>query len=250
MPLADPAPSTLVSDAQSIRGILFDYGNTLAQIRDGPAVFREVLEDLGHRIDDSTALKGVEALKGRWHGRYLSPPRGKRWTEEIRLDCYKTALEAIGFTGDLDRTAREVDNLWNTHERAGLYDDVKPTLESLNGMGITTGVLSQTKMTGLQLKDELESYQIARHFSVVLTSEDVGFDKPDPRFFQTGSSRIGLKNTELWYVGNRYHEDALGARNAGITPVLVERRPRHKSRDCISVHTLLSLSSMLRREQC
>ncbi len=239
-----------VGDSQPIRGILFDYGNTLAQIRDGATVLKEALEELGYSIDDRTATKGMEAIKERWHSRYASLPRGSRWTEEIRLDCYEMALDTVGFGEDLEAAAREVDQGWATLERAGIYDDVKPTLEILHTMGIGLGIVSQTKMTGCQLKEEIESYQIARYFSVILTSEDSGYDKPDPRFFQTGSRMIGMKDTELWYVGNRYHEDVLGARNAGITPVLIERRPRHKSRDCISVTSLLSLPSLLKAERC
>lgn len=244
-----PIPPTPFSDNRLPIGILFDYGNTLAHIRDGATVLKEAMEDLGFSIDGGTALNGIKARKEYWKRRYASLPRGSRWTEEIRLDCNKTALEAMGFNRDLDVTARGVDQRWTIHERAGIYDDVKPTLENLDSMGIGLGIVSQTRMTSRQLSEELDSYQIARYFSVVLTSEDAGFDKPDPRLFQMGSRMIGLKNTELWYVGNKYHDDALGARSAGITPVLVERRPGHKPRDCISVTTLLSLPSMLKREQ-
>ena len=146
----------------------------------------------------------------------------------------------------MDRLASDVASRWASHEREGLYDDVRPALEMLSAMRLRLGVLSQNRMTGSELKDVLEALAISRYFTVVLTSEDIECDKPDTRFFSIGSKMIGLENTELWYVGNRYHEDVLGARNAGITPVLVERRPRHKTRDCISVASLLSLPSLLK----
>jgi len=235
----------LAHRANLIRGILFDYGNTLVRVRDGATVLKEVLAELGHEIDPGDASKGMEAFRQHWHKRYAGLPRGKRWTEEIRLDCNKAILRAIGFGRDLDALAGEVAQRWASHESGEPYEDVKPTLRILQGMGLKLGVLSQNTMTGSQLKEDLKTRLIARYFSVVLTSEDAGYDKPDPRFFEIGCKMIKLKNTELWYVGNRYHEDVVGARNAGITPVLVERGRRHRSRDCLAVTGLLSLPSML-----
>ena len=229
-----------------IRGILFDYGNTLVRVRDGVTVLREILAVLGHEIDDGDASKGMEAFGQRWHDCYAGFPRGKRWTEEIRIDCYKAALQAIGCRRDLDTLSGEIGQRWASHERQGPYEDVKPTLRILDKMGLKLGVLSQNRMTGSQLKEDLETRLIAGYFSAVLTSEDIGYDKPDPRFFEIGSDMMRLKNSELWYVGNRYHEDVVGARNAGITPVLVERGRRHRSRDCLAVAGLLALPPMLK----
>ena len=228
-----------------IRGILFDYGNTLVRIRDGATVLKEVLAELGHEIDVDDALKGMEAFRQHWDERYAGLPRGKRWTEKIRLDCDKAILQAIGLSRDQDALAREVAQRWDLLERRGPYEDV-PTLEILDKMGLKLGVLSQNSMTGRQLNEDLKTRLIARYFSVVLTSEDAGYDKPDPRFFEIGCKMIKLKTTELWYVGNRYHEYVVGARNAGITPVLVERGRRHRTRDCLTVTGLLSLPSLLK----
>ena len=229
-----------------IRGILFDYGNTLVRVKDGATVLKEVLADLGHEIDAGDALKGMEAFTQHWHKHYSGLPRGERWTEKIRLDCDKAILQAIGLGRDQDALAREVAQRWDLCERQGPYEDVKPTLEILEKMGLKLGVLSQNPMTGRQLNEDLKTRLIATFFSVVLTSEDAGYDKPDPRFFEIGCKMIKLKNTELWYVGNRYHEDVVGARNAGITPVLVERGRRHRPRDCLAVTGLLSLPSLLK----
>jgi HAD superfamily hydrolase (TIGR01549 family) len=229
-----------------IRGILFDYGNTLVRVRDGATVLTDVLAELGHEIDADDAVKGMEAFTQHWHKYYAGLPRGKRWTGKIRLDCDKAILQAIGFSRDLDALAREIAQRWDLCERRELYEDVKPALEILDKMGLKLGVLSQNTMTGRQLNEDLKTRLIAGYFSVVLTSEDTGYDKPDPRFFDIGVKMIKLKNTELWYVGNRYHEDVIGARDAGITPVLVERGRRHRTRDCLAVTGLLSLPSLLK----
>ena len=230
-----------------IRGILFDYGNTLVRVRDGAVALRDVLAQLGQKVDETKTSEGMASYKQHWQYHYAGLPRGERWTEEIRLDCCKEMLKRLGFASDLDRFAGEVAKRWASNERQGMYDDVEPTLGALDEMGIELGVLSQNTMTGTQLRDDLETRQIARFFSVVLTSEDIGYDKPDPRFFEAGSKMIQLKNSELLYVGNRYHEDVLGARNAGMTPVLIERGGhRHKTRDCLALTSLVPLPSILK----
>jgi putative hydrolase of the HAD superfamily len=228
-------------------GILFDYGNTLVRVRDRETVMKEVLAQLGREVDASDVARGMEAFKQHWQSHYEMLPRGGRWTSEIRLDCNRAALEAIGFSQDLEGLAGEITRRWATHERHGPYDDVRPALKGLDEMGLKLGVLSQNIMTGTQLKDDLDSRGIGKYFPIILTSEDVGYDKPDPKFFEKGCELARLKNSELWYVGNRYHEDVVGARNAGITPVLVERGGhRHISRDCLAVTDLLSLPSILK----
>jgi putative hydrolase of the HAD superfamily len=208
---------------------------------------KEVLAQLGHEVDAGDVARGMEAFKQHWRNHYETLARGERWTSEIMLDCNRVALEAIGFDRDLERLAGEITRRWATHERDGPYDDVRPSLKSLDAMRLKLGVLSQNLMTGTQLKEDLESRGIGKYFPVVVTSEDVGYDKPDQKFFERGCELAHLKNSELWYVGNRYHEDVIGARNAGITPVLVERGGhRHRSRDCLAITDLLYLPSILK----
>ena len=47
-------------------------------------------------------------------------------------------------------------------------------------------------------------------------------EKPDPRFFQIALDRAGASASSTVHVGDIYHVDVIGARAAGITPVLVD----------------------------
>lgn len=227
-----------------VRGILFDYGNTLVRIRDGADVLSGVLGLLGREVDAGKASEAVAAMGELWHRLYEERPRGQRWSFEIRVHCADAGLSAIGIAED-STLARQVAEKWESHEVEGPYSDVIPTLKVLAEMKLRLGVLSQTRMLGPQLKEKLDSMGIGMYLGGILTSEDAGYDKPDPRLFHAGAEMIGLGKSELWYVGNRYHEDVVGARDAGITPVLVERRARSKSRDCMSVPSLTALPSLL-----
>jgi len=57
---------------------------------------------------------------------------------------------------------------------------------------------------------------IAGHFAAVLISEELGFAKPDPRFFLAAGSALDLPASQLLCVGDSPAADIAGARGAGI----------------------------------
>jgi putative hydrolase of the HAD superfamily len=57
------------------------------------------------------------------------------------------------------------------------------------------------------------------YFDHVFTSRDLGYAKPDPRFFQTICERTGYHPAECVMVGNSYGKDIRGAKEAGMHTV-------------------------------
>ena len=58
---------------------------------------------------------------------------------------------------------------------------------------------------------------------VLITSEEVGVPKPDPRIFQVALARLRARPDETVLVGDNWHADVLGARAAGIRPLWLNR---------------------------
>ena len=54
-------------------------------------------------------------------------------------------------------------------------------------------------------------------------SADVGAEKPHPPIFLAALQRAGCAPDEALHVGDQYHSDVVGARNVGITPLLLDR---------------------------
>lgn len=50
----------------------------------------------------------------------------------------------------------------------------------------------------------------------ILDSEVVGFNKPDPRFFQLALDRLGARPEQAIHVGDTVRADVHGAESAGI----------------------------------
>jgi putative hydrolase of the HAD superfamily len=72
----------------------------------------------------------------------------------------------------------------------------------------------------------------APHLAFVVDSGVVGIEKPDPRIFDLALGLAGVGAAETLYVGDLYPVDVVGARRAGIEPVLLDPLDRYTARDC------------------
>jgi putative hydrolase of the HAD superfamily len=75
----------------------------------------------------------------------------------------------------------------------------------------------------------------------VAASAALGAEKPDPACFDAFSTRNALDPTRTLYVGNEYLADVVGAREAGLTPVLIDRKNRLPAADCWRIRELADL---------
>lgn len=67
----------------------------------------------------------------------------------------------------------------------------------------------------------LEAYFNPRN---IFISGYYGFDKPDHRIFDIAINRLRPKNEEVYYIGDNYHADVIGAKNAGLLSIWLKIR--------------------------
>jgi len=67
----------------------------------------------------------------------------------------------------------------------------------------------------------LQGAGLADYFEFVVDSAELGVEKPDPRIFHAATGRLELPPAACAYVGDIYEIDVLGARAAGLTPILI-----------------------------
>ena len=60
----------------------------------------------------------------------------------------------------------------------------------------------------------------------------VGVEKPDPEIFRIALRRAGVEAAEAVHVGDLYAVDVVGARRAGLEPVLLDPHGRYGDRGC------------------
>ena len=125
-----------------------------------------------------------------------------------------------------------------------LFGDVAPTLTRLKEMGLSTGVLSNLAEP---LPPIVASLGIDSHLDVLVTSLEVGAEKPDPRMFQAALNKVGISPNEAVHVGDQYHSDVGGAKAVGIHAVLLDRGNwRPDITDCPRIANLTDLVDHLK----
>lgn len=101
-----------------------------------------------------------------------------------------------------------------------LFDDVLPVLHELSKRGLILGLISNVDKDITSLLDDLGLTEWLR---VVVTSQEVGFTKPNPEIFREAVKRAGIKPHEAIFVGDQYQIDAVAASQAGMRGILLDR---------------------------
>ena len=140
--------------------------------------------------------------------------------EAIRLEAFKQTLRSIK-SPDED-LASHLSALYLKHrfEDILLFDDVLPTLDALRG-NYTMGLLSNGNTYP-------ERCGLAGYFQFAVFAQDHGIQKPDPLLFQIAIERAGCAKRQLLHVGDSFRNDVIGAKQAGIKSVWLNRQCEDK----------------------
>jgi putative hydrolase of the HAD superfamily len=134
--------------------------------------------------------------------------------------------------------------LW-LRELPGARDGVR----ALAGTGVRLGIISNADgLIGQRLAD-LEILQVGPGVGVnvecVIDSGVVGVMKPDPRIFHIALDAMDLAPEDAWYVGDMPGIDVVGARKAGLWPVLMDPFALHLDADYDRTDSLAALAATI-----
>lgn len=180
---------------------------------------------LGVTLSVQAARRGF-ASAGDWWNRQVSQLSLEARTPGGRADLYRAydlrVLQAAGAKVS-EELAYQVfrDVMRQTRgSRLAVFDDVVHTFETLQARKVALGVVSNMDRT---LPQVLVQLGVDGYLSVVVSSGEVGLTKPQPEIFRVALERTGVAPEEAFYVGDQYENDVLGARRAGLTPILIDR---------------------------
>jgi putative hydrolase of the HAD superfamily len=96
---------------------------------------------------------------------------------------------------------------------------------------------------------ELELCQVGPGIGVeiecVIDSGNVGVMKPDRRIFEVAIDLLGLNADRIWYVGDMPAIDVVGARRAGIRPILMDPLGLHFDASYERIPSLVDLAELI-----
>lgn len=146
----------------------------------------------------------------------------------------------LGAAIDEVRAENAARNLWDLKAT-----DADAVLTDLRGRGVRLIVISNSDG---RLHTLLDGAGLSGYFDLIVDSHLVGAEKPDRAIFDDALAAAGVEAVEAVHVGDFYTIDVLGARAAGLTPILLDPAALYADRDCVRIASLRELPALLDRE--
>lgn len=240
-----PASLPQLQGEPRLRAVLFDAGLTL--IRTATAahdVAAEALASHGLRPHIRELREAMGLAEQRIEETWL---REEWWGSEVKVrelfvGAYRAGLPVIPAIGDNEDLAAEMAHAiyeeYHETRHWELYPDVLPTLRRLGSTAARMGIVSDW---GHGLEAIVLELELGQYLEFLVVSSRLGLSKPNPEVFRMALDRIGVPPECAVYVGDSYVKDVLGARAAGLAPVLLDRAGAAPILDCPVVDCLTAL---------
>jgi HAD superfamily hydrolase (TIGR01549 family) len=110
-----------------------------------------------------------------------------------------------------------------------LFDDTISTLEQLKSLGIPVYLLSNSIFKKNVMKKFINQYDLEKYFINIYFSADYKIRKPHKDLFKIVFDDIKKYNNsiemrQVYFIGDNFKADVLGAESFGFTPVFINRK--------------------------
>jgi len=230
---------------QGIRAILFDLDGTLRYNRPR---FNDILSKFAIEYGADDTLDNRHSAE-RWLHYYWAQ------SADVLLDIEtygemspafwenhtRRYLLAFGFAPDrAGRLAPEIYRRMSAEydPQPWIPPEVFEVLRKLRAAGFLLGIVSNRTNP---LHEELQDFGLDSYIDLILTAGEANSWKPDIGIFLEAVMRLQVSPGEVLYVGDNYFADVIGARNAGLRPVLLDPEGVFHDAECEVIHKLHDL---------
>lgn len=234
-----------------ISAVFFDLGGTLLVLRRN-LILSSILVAEGYAVTAEEVRNSYAVVEPRWLQEYSG--RSAKAAEAIKAYDRLNALviEHLGLTKNSDEStklsmlARERWDQVSSTVPLQLYPDVEPVLSRLRALKITTALVSNAPADTVET---VEALGLSRYLGHIIISGVVGCSKPNPEIFRIALARAAVTPEQTIHVGDVYAADVVGARNAGIRGILLDRGGISDATDCLVVRGLSDILPLVDQSQ-
>jgi HAD superfamily hydrolase (TIGR01549 family) len=227
-------------DIARIKGISLDLDDTLWPI--WPTIERaeKVLHDwlVRHAPMAAALFSSPVALREIRDHIAATRPELRSDLSAVRRESIRLALYRAGENPLLADPAFEA--FFAERQRVTLFDDALPALQFLAGryplVSLSNGNADLTRVG------------LAAYFRAAISAREFGVGKPDPRIFHAAAGAVDLLPENVLHVGDDATLDVLGALNAGMQTVWLNRGDAlwpHERTPEVTVSTMTELCDLL-----
>lgn len=206
------------------KAIVFDYGNTIVHdpfldvLKLKVSDFQKILERFGYKFRKNEIIKTwVKA------DRDVNYPHIAHFAQEITI--IEETLKRLKLKkSDRLKLSEKLLRIYRVGYRKILKNNLKRkreierTLKYLKKKGKKLAVFSDGRK--LDARTALKLYGVTKYFDFILTSEEIGIEKPNPLVFRIISKKIGESAKNVVYIGDNPVDDIEGAKQIGMKAIL------------------------------
>jgi HAD superfamily hydrolase (TIGR01549 family) len=234
----------------TVKAIFFDLDGTLRHnVPSAADVFTDYVITLGLQVDDEARRSAI-----RWEHMYWASSIDLRDdllahsedTENFWIQYSQRRLIALGASSEwavkfAPKVSKHMGEFYRPENI--VPEDVRRTLPQLKQAGYILGVISNRDKP---FQDLLHELGIGEFFEFSLAAGEVNSYKPEPGIFEHVLQRMNLQAQAVIYVGDNYYADVVGARRAGLQPVLYDPRGVFADPDCAAIKSFDELISIVK----
>jgi HAD superfamily hydrolase (TIGR01549 family) len=233
-----------------IKAVLFDLDGTLRHhIPAAGDVFVEYARSIGLHISEEDFIRAEHwvhhyfafSLEIQADGRLFKDDQRSFW-----VNFTKRRLVALGIgTAQAVELAPQASAYMEEFYKPEVHvpPDVCPLLEFLKRSGYVLGVVSNREEP---YHDEIKSIKLDSYFQFVLAGGEVNSFKPQALIFERALELAGTSAQETMYIGDNYFADVVGARRAGLIPVLYDPISLFPDAGCAIIKSFAELPDLLK----
>ncbi len=196
-----------------VRAVVFDLWDTIVDFD------VDASDALNRRIADRLAVP-YERFAETW---YSEEAFRARQVGPL-APCFTAACEALGVEADVGELVGWRIEL--TRRALVPRDGLLHTLAELRERGLAIGLISNCSE---EVADVWADTSFARFFDHAVFSATARLAKPDPAIYRLATQGLGVELADCLFVGDGANDELRGARDVGMTPVLIHadgRAPR------------------------
>ncbi len=154
-------------------------------------------------------------------------------------------LQTMGVERGLARATERVVELLTCPGARRLYAEAPEVLRTLSASGVKLGIITGRPCAG----PELEALGVRHYFPLVIDAFGARSAKPEGRMFHMAAEAAEAARLPAWHVGDSYDDDVVGARAAGLRPILLDREGAYPKADCLRVRDLRDVVDIVQEAQ-
>jgi putative hydrolase of the HAD superfamily len=187
-----------------IKGVIFDFDNTLYNYE---ACNEYALGKLFEKIASKTNHKKISKVKETYDSIQYTIKKSNNSATKFNKSIYiKQLLEELSIPIQFFNLYYSI---YETafYEKFQLFNYVKEVLLFLHNKNIKIGILSNN-IFSQQIK-KLERANIIEYIDIILTSDEIGEEKPNNKMFDEIQRKMGIPFENMAYVGDNMYDDIL-----------------------------------------